>query len=76
MNSKVLGSTEFNSELRFPIVYGPSLRSASVLTLLRSQPELTGPMTGSYYWYAGGYLGDPVWVLVTMGEMRKIGFAS
>ena len=37
MDSKVFGSTEFDSELRFPIVYGPSLRSASVLTLHRLQ---------------------------------------
>ena len=33
-NSEVFEPTEFNSEHSFPIVYGPSLRSASVLTLV------------------------------------------
>ena len=32
-NFGVFGSTEFNSELCFPIVYEASFRSASVLTL-------------------------------------------
>ena len=35
MDSGVFEYTEFNSELHYPIVYGPSLRSASVLTLGR-----------------------------------------
>ena len=34
-NFEVFGSVEFNSELRFLIVYGTSLRSANVLTLPR-----------------------------------------
>ena len=34
MNSGVFEYTDINSELHYPIVYGPSLRSASVLTLI------------------------------------------
>ena len=50
MNSLVLGSTEFNSELRFPIVYGPSLRSASVLTLARCSAGLAVHSVRSLSW--------------------------